>query len=109
MKDRIIKLINERNVNDIFDLYRVVHELEIQDFKDTFFKTNKECIAFEDKNEMPLITITAHEEPLQMLVLEIRKEGNSVVVVCDNYGDIDTYCLCDVEKGHLDFLKDYLV
>lgn len=108
MKDRIIKLINERNVNNIFDLYKVIHELEIQDFKEAFLKTKKERIEFDINSEMPLITITKHEEPLQMSVLEIRKEGDSVVVVCDNYGYIDSYCLCDVEKGHLDFLKDYI-
>lgn len=107
-KEVIVGLIYDNNVNNTFDLYRVIHKLEIKEFEDAFLKCNKDSVCFENKRDMPMITITAHEEPLQMLVMEIRKERDSVVVVCDYYGDINAYNLHDVEYGHLDFLKDYL-
>lgn len=109
MKDRIIKLTSERNVKNVYELYKAVHELEIQEFKDAFFAKNKESITFDDRWNAPIVTITAHEEPTRMMVAEIRKKGNSVVVVCDNYGLIKSYNLIDVEKGHLDYLKDFII
>lgn len=78
----------------------------MDEFRNAFKALGKDSVCLEE--DVPMVTITAHEEPLQMLVVEVRAEGDDVVVVCDNYGTINAYNLCDVEKGHLDFLIDYL-
>lgn len=106
-KEKILAKLQNASISNIYQLYSKVHEIEMDEFRNYFFDTGKDIVCF--KKDAPMVTITAHEEPLQMLVVEVRAEGGDVVIVCDNYGTINTYNLCDVEKGHLDFLKDCLI
>jgi hypothetical protein len=108
-KESILSKLKNRAFCNIYQLYSTVHEIEMDEFRKAFFALGRDSVSFEESENHPMVTITAHEEPLQKRVLGIRKEeGNNILIVCEYYGSVDSYCLCDVEKGHLDFLKDYL-
>lgn len=108
-KEKILAKLQNASISNIYQLYSKVHKIEMEEFRNAFMSLDKDSVSFEELENTPVVTITAHEEPLQMRVLGVRKEKTDALVVCEYYGNVDSYCLCDVEKGHLDFLKDYLV
>lgn len=108
-KEELLERISTKDITDIYHLYNVVKEIETDEFKKAFFALGKESVEFTDKDTRPMVTYTGHEEPINMVVCEIRREGDSILVVGDYYGDTISSNLRDIEYGHLDFLKDNLL
>lgn len=108
-KEELLERISTKDITDIYHLYNVVKEIEMDEFKKVFFALGKECVEFTDKDTRPMVTYTGNEEPINMNVLGVYKEGDSIAIVGDDYGDIISSNLRDIEYGHLDFLKDNLL
>lgn len=106
--EKLNELANEKDVNTMYQLLNLVHELEIKEFKEAFLALGVNEIDFEDKAEQPAITFNGYDEPVQARVLGIRKESDSTILITlDSWSGYDSVHLCDVEIGHLDFLIDY--
>lgn len=107
-KEKILAKLQNASISNIYQLYSKVHEIEMDEFRKAVFALGKDSVSFEELEDAPMVTITAHDEPLPMRVLGLRSERDDVLIVCEYYGNVESYNLCDVEKGHLDFLIDYL-
>lgn len=108
-KKELLERISKGKVEHIYYLYDAIKEIEMDEFKKVFFALGKECVEFTDKDTRPMVTYTGNEEPINMNVLGVYKEGDSIAIVGDYYGDTISSNLRDIEYGHLDFLKDNLL
>ena len=101
-------LIERLKANSFHKIYTTIHEMEMRQFEEVVREKGTDIVNVSEEY-IPSVTVTCHDEPIDVLVKRVIVRDYGVFVIGDNYGTENEYALGDIEKGHLECLADYLI